>query len=299
VVAEAIPEQEEAQAAAVTPEALESIPEPTTETPEAETTDYGSLLESLEVDPSATEPATGAAPTSDSPSNPLEGLTPQQIEERGAQRERERLQRESETTQRQAREDGLNRALPALKESVKQLLAGLDADTVLSVLGKFDEFHGTHLALRQGDVDRMSPQIKSAAYNEAAVFTFEALTAAAKEELGDDAHKALTGTKHESWADVTKHIVKEARKGLVPKEDVTKGQRDLLEKLDKRVTTLAAQGISIKSLKDITGNGGSDLPPIRGGTGGRMTLAQFNNLSIDEQAKVPPAERARIYGSVQ
>ncbi len=297
MVAEAIPEQEEAQAAAVTPEALESIPEPTTETPEVEVTDYGALLETLEVDPSATEETTGAAPTSDSPSNPLEGLTPQQIEERGAQRERERLQRESDTTQRQARVDGLNRALPTIKESVKQTLtnAGMDTETVLGVLGKLDELHGTHIALRESDFERVAPSVKAQAYQEAEATVSKHLLDAVAEDLGDAANKAITGEIGKSiktWPDMAKAIAKEARKGYVAKDEVRKGQTKILEKID---TALKGRGMS---LKDITGNGGSDLPPIRGAQG-RMTKAQFDDLSIDEQAKVSPAERARIYGAVR
>lgn len=282
MVAEAIPEQEEAQAAAVTPEALESIPEPTTETPEAEETDYGSLLESLDVSESATDEATGTAPTGDSPSNPLEGLTPEQIEERGAQRERERIQRESETTQRQARIDGLNRALPATKESVKQMLSniGVDTDVVLAVLGKMDELHGTHIALRESDFERVAPQVKAQAYQEAEASVSKHLLDAVAEDLGDNAQKAIQGEIGKSiktWPDMAKAIAAEARKGYVAKEEVTKAQKRVLEKID---TALKGRGMS---LKDITGNGGSDLPPIRGGGNVRPgTAAWAQSASIND-----------------
>lgn len=263
MVAEAIPEQEEITTPASTPEAPESIPEPTTPAVEEDTSGIDAIVSSLDVEP-ATAETTGSTASSDgTPDALLKDLTPEQIEERGAQRERERLQQASTAAERQRRLDGMNNALPAIKGRVKDALAaeGLQADTVLSILGMFDELHGTHLGLRQFDLEQYRPQIVTEAGAEMQRQVAGLMYQAIKEDLGEPALKGVQGENVKTWADLTKAIAKEARKGYVPASDYTskKSVKDLLSKYD---TALKERGLS---LADITGNGGTDLPPPQGG----------------------------------
>lgn len=303
VVAEAIPEQEEVTTPASTPEAPESIPEPTTPVEEEGGVDLDAILSGLDAEPAKVEATGSTAPSDGKVDNPLEGLTPEQIEERGAQRERDRIQRESNTTERQRRIDGLNNALPTIKGRVKDTLteSGLPTETVLSVLGMFDELHGTHIGLRQYDAEQIRPGIVQEAgaemQRQVATLIYDAL----KEDLGEPALKAVQGSDVKSWADLTKAITKEARKGYVPAADYTK--KSSVKELLKRIDTVAREhGLSLDAF---TGNGGTDLPPPRSGVSagsGPRSLAAYNGATMQQRAawdKADPGLLERLVAEAQ
>ncbi len=97
------------------------------------------------------------------------------------------------------------------------------------------------------------------------------------------------------------YFTRAARKGYVPVEQVTTTLRERLAVYDQALKERAEADppIVTRSLSELKGSTGPETPAATGGTGGRMTIAKFEAMSIDEQIKVSPAERARIYGAVR
>ena len=158
MVAEAISEAEVEQAQGQVPEAPESEPEQVSE--EAVEEDFTSFLAELDPDEPATAETTGAQALAETPEASLEGLTPEQLVQRGEQQAIDRLRQQNETTQQRNREQGLRNVLATSKGEVQQELteAGVDTERVIRILAKFDQVHGTHLALKDTDIQQSNDQ---------------------------------------------------------------------------------------------------------------------------------------------
>ena len=158
------------------------------------------------------------------------------------------------------------------------------------------------LLQRAVDVDTTyAPQVRQAALKEAEDWTLGQLTSSIKKTLGDAEAKAFSEAKHGSWEDVGAYFTKAARKGYVPVEQVTTTLRERFAVYDQALKERAEADppIITRSLSELKGSTGPETPTATGGTGGRMTVAKYEAMSIDEQAKVPAAERARIYGAIR
>lgn len=150
--AEAVPEVAVETVLGDVPETPESIPEPVAAEPEE---DFTSLLGELIP---ATEEATDVPAPADKPADVLKDKTPEQLLDMGEQRAIAKLSQQSEVVNQRNRENGLRNVLATSKNAVQAELsqAGVDTDTALRILAKFDQFHGTHLELKDADINNAS-----------------------------------------------------------------------------------------------------------------------------------------------
>lgn len=283
MVSEVITEQEEQVQGSVAETAEVTQETPTTETTE-ETFDAKAFWG--EEGGSTEEPTAGEATVDD----PLAGLTPEQLLERGAEQERLRQQQSRETTDSAARIQGTRDALNNSKATIRNLLTneGIDAETALRLTPlleqKLDEFHGSHLKLREADYRE--------GVNYGADFIQKGIKAGGEALLGDkefsQLHESMSG---KSWPDFFKALTEAAAKKQgyaspeVLKREYTsrKGVEERLKKLD---AALRSHGLTLAGL---TGNGGSDLPRPTGSTARAGTVEWANEVSIEEAI----ADRAR------
>lgn len=282
MVAELIPETEQKQpedAALTNPDSTQESTEQANDQQE-DTSHIDAFLEGLGSDDADTSTDDGKGATTDgtAPSTEKPAATREEIRQELEAEDKVRREAENLKTYR----DGVSRSFQSVDGDLmaKAKEWGLDLDQADWLKERFRQHNGHWNVLYQAALEQASPQIESRAYQRAEGEVSKQLLDTIAEELGDA--KALTGEIGKSiktWPDMAKALVKEARKGYVTKDEVTKGQRKVLDRID---TALKGRGMS---LKDITGNGGSDLPPIRGAAGSLNTAQAldkaYGNGEID------------------
>lgn len=304
MVAEAIPETEVTPPEDVAVTTPESTPE---STPAPETNEEPSVIDAIlesfgEGEGTGADDGKGLATDGKVP--PAEvALTPEEAKAQGRREAEAEIANRQTTAQRQAYLDGVRRSFQAVDAELdaKADEWGLTTEGRQWLRGRFQAHNGHWGVLHQAALNEASPEIKIQGFNEGVMDASEKAWTGIKEELGEPALKAIQTAKPDTWADLAKAVAKEARKGYVPSSDyVSKASaKAQLDKLEAALKDRGASGIVTRSLADLTGGTGPDTPAARGGSGGRMTKAAFDALPIDEQLKVPAAERARIYGAVQ
>lgn len=243
-----------------------------------DTSHIDAFLEGLDAEDAGTSTEDGKSATTDgtAPSTEKAPVSEEEIRQKIEAENKTRTDAENLRSYR----EGVSRSFQGVEAELTQKAKewGLDIDAADWLKSRFQQHNGHWNVLYQAAIEQASPQIESRAYQRAEGEVSKQLLDTFAEELGDN--KALTGEIGKSiktWPDMAKALVKEARKGFVPKDDVSKGQRKVLDRIDK-----ALQGRGM-SLKDITGNGGSDLPPIRGSSGLRAGTQEWaENASIEE-----------------
>lgn len=281
MVAEAVPATEETQVQGTVPETPEVTPESVTpEVQEEEVADFSSFWSD---DGETTESPTGLTPAPDN-ADPYAGLTPEQILERGAERERARQQETANTEQARARVEGTRTALNNSKQTIKETLReqGIDAETLLRLDPAIDKvldgFHGSHIALRKADYDEGVIRGQQS--------ILEGLKMGVDRLLGPDAApKFFEEHQGKPWPDAYDALVDAAlkKKGYVSptelKKDWTK-KSDVETRLKRIDTAMKERGLSIAQF---TGEANPRVPPMRGGsnlTPGSQEWAE--NASIEE-----------------
>lgn len=262
---------------------------PPADNQEEDSSHIDALLEELGKDDAATAGDDGKAATADGlvPA-PEQKLTPEEAKEEGRREKEAEIEARRVSEERKRYLDGMAFVVGDVPEKLKQFVKdyGLDVDAADRLTKEFNRLNGAIRPLFEHALEQQRPQIESQAYQRAEAEVSKHLLDAIAEDLGEGAQKALVGEIGKSiktWPDMAKAIAKEARKGYVAKDEVTKAQRRLAEKID---TALKGRGMS---LKDITGNGGSDLPPVRGGNTRQGTVDWALTASPEELL----ADRAR------
>lgn len=265
---------------------------PPADNQEEDSSHIDALLEELSKDDAATAGDDGKAATADGlvPA-PEKALTPEEIREQT----RKELEAESEAKRNadnlRSYREGVARSFQNVEAelSAKAKEWGLGVDEIDWLRQRFQNHNGHWKVLYDAAIEQASPQIETRAYQRAEAEVSKHLLDAIAEDLGEGAQKALVGEIGKSiktWPDMAKAIAKEARKGYVAKDEVTKAQRRLAEKID---AALKGRGMS---LKDITGNGGSDLPPVRGGNTRAGTVEWAKSAPVTELLADQARERA-------
>lgn len=242
---------------------------------------FDAILEGLGDDDAETVADNGTGAPADGKVPPAQTLTPEEAREQGRRERDAELASQQTSAERQRYLDGLNNVVQDVPLKLTALAEryGMSPADVTELYTQFNRLNGAYKPLYEHSLEQATPQVKAQAYQEAEASVSKHLLDAVAEDLGDNAHKAITGEIGKSiktWPDMAKAIAKQARTGFVPKEEVTKAQKRVLEKID---TALKGRGMS---LKDITGNGGSDLPPIRGGTTRQGTVEWATEAPISE-----------------
>lgn len=207
-------------------------------------------------------------------------LTPEEAREQGRRDRDAEIATQQTSAERQRYLDGLNNVvqdvplkLTALAE--KYAMAPTD---VTELYTQFNRLNGAYKPLYDHSVSQREPQIRGQAYQEAEAEVSKLLLTTISEELGESALKAIQTAAPKTWPDLAKAITKEARKGYVAKEEVSKGQKALLKKLEG---PLAERGIT---LAQITGSTGPQTPAATGGSNTNTTQAldrAYGNNQID------------------
>lgn len=192
-----------------------------------------------------------------------ENLTPEQAKEQGRREKEQEIASERTSLERQNYINGLNFVVKDVPDKLTALAErySMSPADVTEMFSQFNRLNGALRPLYDHATEQARPQIYQQAGQEMEREVARLQNLAIKEALGDAALKALSNESIKTWEDWTKGIVAEARKGYVPSSDYTskKSVKDLLSKYD---TALKERGLS---LADITGNGGTDLPPPQGG----------------------------------
>lgn len=257
----------------------ESAPE-TEPAPEAdeEASVIDSILESFGSDEETGAGDGKGAATDGSVSTPEKALTPEEIREQ-TRREVEAENANKQTAaQRQAYLDGVRRSFQAVDAELdaKADEWGLPTEARQWLRGRFQNHNGHWNVLYQAALEEAAPTLKVQGWNEGVQDASEKAWAGIKEELGEPALKAIQTAQPATWAELAKAVAKEARKGYVAKEEVTKAQRKVLAKLKE---PLAARGITLEQL---TGSTGPDVPPARAGSGPRFTSTAANDKAFND-----------------
>lgn len=265
MVAEAIPQTE------VTPPNDDALltPDPTPEStpaPEVNEEDAAldAILEGLGSDDVGTGDEDGKSAAPDGLVPPAEkALTPEEAKEQGRREAEAEIANKQKALQDQAYIEGVRRSFQSVDADInaKAKERGWDLDDVEWIKSRFQSHNGHWNVLHKAALDQASPQIKGQAYQEAEAEVSKLLLTTISEELGESALKAIQTAAPKTWPDLAKAITKEARKGYVAKEEVVKGQKALLKKLEG---PLSERGIT---LAQITGSTGPQTPAARGGTG--------------------------------
>lgn len=253
---------------------------PPADNQEEDTSHIDAFLEGLGSDDAAQVGDDGKAATPDGTVPAPQNLTPEEAREQGRREKEAELETQRTSQERQRYIEGLNFVVQDVPAKLTALAVkyGFDPADTTELMNQLNRFNGAYKPLYEHAVQQATPQVRQQAYQEAEASVSQHLLAAVTEDLGDAAGKAITGEIGKSiktWPDMAKAIAKEARKGFVPQADLTKAQRKVLDKID---TALKGRGMS---LRDITGNGGSDLPPIRGG-GGTIANSYDNDRAYNE-----------------
>lgn len=279
MVAEAIPEVEQTPPEVVDNPNLEPAPE-TTPAPEADEEEsvIDSILESFGSDEETGADDGKGATTDGSVSTPEKALTPEEAKEQGRREAEAELATRQTAAQRQAYLDGVRRSFQAVDAELdaKADEWGLPTEARQWLRGRFQAHNGHWNVLYQAELEQAAPQLKVQGFNEGVIDASEKAWAGIKEELGEPALKAIQSAKPETWDKLAAAIAKEARKGYVAKEEVTKAQRKVLAKLKE---PLAARGITLEQL---TGSTGPSLKSPTGGSGPRITTDHENNVAFNE-----------------
>ena len=269
--------------ALTTPDPAPESVEPTDDQKE-DTSHIDAFLEGLGTDDAGTAAGDGkVAPTDGVVPPPEKALTPEEIREE-TRKELEAEQAKNQTAaQLKAYRDGVNRSFQNVESelSAKAKEWGLDIDAADWLRQRFQNHNGHWKVLYEAAIEQAQPQIHGKAYQDAEAQVSKHLLDAVLEDLGEPAHKAITGDIGKgikTWPDMAKAIAKEARKGYVPQSNVTEAQRKALEKVD---VALKERGLS---LAQFTGNSNPQTPAIK--TSGNYSTPEaldkaFGNKEID------------------
>lgn len=161
---------------------------------------------------------------------------------------------------------------------------GMQATDVTELFTQVNRLHGALKPVLEYELEQQKPQIVNEAATEMQKQVATLMYEAVKEDLGEPSLTALQSGGIKTWQDFTKAIVKEARKGYVPESDYVPraavGKR--IDKYEKAIAERGSAGIVTRSLKELDGTGGQDLPSARGGNSRQGTKEWAESASIEE-----------------
>lgn len=272
------PNDEVLEAPNPAPEADAPPADPEIESPYAD----DDILKELGLSDAADGNGDGAGTASDGrvPSE-YEGLSPEEIERKVEEKAQAKATQTQTAAARQNYVEGLRRYVAnAVTEADRQ------ADANGGVLDR--DWVKTNLNRIKGDYDQLIEYDTAVARQAGATQVANLYGQASVQLLGQDGANALFKANHQdpvsymegfALAYAKKHGYVEPKE--VKAREVAAGIKGFRNAEAKHDAALKGRGMS---LKDITGNGGSDLPPIRGGTNNKPDAVLANpNASREER----------------
>ena len=280
---------EEIQVTGETPQVPEVPVEQAPAEPAEAQDDLSDVLAAFTDSVDATPGLTGIQAPADN-TDPYAGLTPQQIADQGAERERQRLTQGAQSDAEQRMITGTREALNNSKQTIEEELkrAGLPAETILDLLPKLntrlDEFHGEHRKLRGADHQAGIKLGSESVF----VGVLQGTASLLGEKDAEQLHKDMTG---KPWSEFFDAVVNKAaeKKGYVTRDVLKKDyvSRTTVEK-QLRAYDAALKPYNL-SLKALNGNGGET--PIRPGATSFSGNKPYSQMTADERKALSNEQR--------